>query len=148
MENNLENKARFFAQYYGQSIQKDIELEGKYPLTISNISFEPEKCYLELKHISSITDEELFQVFKSLENEDYHMKEYGKIIKVEKLKNGEYFNLKARIFCEKKNYILSTQIFYNRQQVDILRRLGFATPWEDLSIEDQISFGWVKLKEN
>lgn len=30
---------------------------------------------------------------------------------------------------------------------DYLRSKGYAVPWRDLSVEDLVSYGWVKLKE-
>ena len=32
--------------------------------------------------------------------------------------------------------------------VDYLRSKGYALPWMDLSVEDLVKYGWIKLKEN
>lgn len=34
------------------------------------------------------------------------------------------------------------------RNIDQLRNLGYALPWMDLSVEDLIEYGWIKLKEN
>lgn len=34
------------------------------------------------------------------------------------------------------------------RNIDQLRNLGYALPWMDLSVEDLVEYGWVKLKED
>lgn len=61
MENNLENKAKFFAQYWGQEVLSDLTNGGDrilYPVEASNM-YRIQESYLELKPLSSITDEDL-----------------------------------------------------------------------------------------
>ena len=116
LQNNLENKAKFFAQYFGQKIQVDNELNemGKFPLTISNISFKPEKCHLELTPLSDITDEDAIAL--------------GFI-------NPE--SVRTTFFPSVGKYTTDA---------DYLRSKGYALPYMGLSVEKLIEYGWVKLK--
>jgi hypothetical protein len=34
------------------------------------------------------------------------------------------------------------------KECDYLRSKGYALPWMDLSVEDLVEYGWIKLKEN
>lgn len=120
MEINLKNKEKFFAQYYGQTIQIDSDLEGnKYPLTISNIAFEPEKCHLILKPLSSISKEDM----KYIMDDDV---------------------MNPDIDCTYTNEIGDLKL---SQLVtsDYLRSKGYALPWMGFSVENQIKYGWIKL---
>lgn len=138
MENTLENKAKFFAQYWGQDLIK-VEMPewgGKTrivdSLTLESDSFN--RFYLELKPLSSITDEELVKIAKFYESTAHNVK----------LDDGQ----------------ISFDFIYGDQGAsgaieisdgychDWLRSNGFATEWMGLSVETMIEYGWIKLKEN
>jgi hypothetical protein len=73
MENTIENKARFFAQYWGQRILKgitqDLKLSGYRRVMSSNIDRGIMISYIELKPLSQITNEEAIEVAKIITNE-------------------------------------------------------------------------------
>ena len=107
-QNTLENKAKFFAQYWGQHVlyfSSDF-LRKIDSLTLVGIENDD---YLELKPISKITDEDAIN-----------------------LGYGYASHLKSNL----------------DRNIDQLRNLGFAVPWMDLSVEDLVEYGWIKLKEN
>lgn len=143
-ENTLENKAKFFAQYWGQHLI----IMGSFLRIINHVTL----CNIEnddilqLKPFSKITETDLFEVLKN-SDEKYNDKEYGKLIRVENIEMENYFDLSCKMICEKKNYKLFTNIFYEAAKVDGLRKLGYAAPWLDLSIEDLQEYGWIKLEE-
>lgn len=69
MENTLENKAKFFAQYWGQKFLLSINRNIKFKIDSITIDFAIDKYIptcLELKPISSITDEDAIDVAEVL----------------------------------------------------------------------------------
>ena len=157
MENTLENKAAFFALYWGQKIiNRRLDFEsGKFKTfedslsvvkgsTIdtldfftSNVLYQKDPTvkatdYLELRSIESLTVQELKQMRKDL-NFDI---------------NG--FDNQARI----KDWIESFRFNNLLGGQDIMIRFffwfvknGFAVPIGDLTVETLIQWDWVKLKE-
>ncbi|MCE4064321.1 hypothetical protein LXM63_04390 [Chryseobacterium gleum] len=134
MENTLENKAKFFAQYWGQRVCKET-LNDKYYLVKPSIypdaDFELE--YLELKPLSLITDEELVKIAKFYEPTAHNVKLEDDQILFDFIYGDQSASGAIEIsdgYCQ-----------------DWLRSNGFATEWMGLSVEDLVSFGWIKLKE-
>lgn len=107
-QNTLENKARFFAQYWGQYV---LYFSSDFLRKIDNLTLDSVENddFLELKPLSHITDEDAIN-----------------------LGYGYASHLKSNL----------------DRNIDQLRNLGFAVPWMDLSVEDLVEYGWVKLKEN
>lgn len=106
MENTLENKAKFFAQYWGQKCGKN-----QYCNLSINKSNILNITHLELKPLSQISDE----------------------------------NAKKLGFTNSRDF-LAVGNKDNRYNVDFLRSKGYALPYMDLSVEDLVEYGWVKLK--
>lgn len=136
MENTLENKAKFFALYWGQRVMVDITIDERlFPVTTGNIEYSINDPYLELKPLSSISDEDALQV--------------AKIFNIGHLSGARVPLIKSILSAldgstsksETTEFVLS---WTNAQ--DYLRIHGYALPWIGLSVEDQISYGWVKLK--
>ena len=137
MENTLENKAKYFAQYWGQDVIKnctalfdtfglDSVLQSTY--TISNSS------YLELKPLSSITDEDAMDVSK--------IKGWIDIL-------NEKVNIEATKRWLLENDFLPENFFLKFSYIlDYLRSKGYALPFMGLSVEQLIEYGWLKLKSN
>lgn len=113
-QKKLENKAAFFAQYWGQDICNDIGC------ALSNETFEEvnastsiEYAFLKLTPLSQISEED------------------------------------AVLFgFDNKKHFLSVMEEYRPTAImtDFLRSKGYAVPWRDLSVEDLVAYGWVKLK--
>ena len=126
MENTLENKAKFFALYYGQKIliwnDKISQNLIKLKLNIL-IDYIDTTDILELKPLSSISDEDAIEVSKLCVNGDD--------------KRIENIKVYARI------YALQSALIN-----DFLRSRGYALPWMGLSVEKLIKYGWIKLKED
>lgn len=130
LENNLENKAKFFAQHW----------ENQYLIQKAGIVFYvnektfpvKEDYFLLRKPLSSITDEELVIIAKFYEPTAHNVK----------LGDGQI------LF----DFIYGDQGASGAIEIsdgyclDWLRSNGFATEWMDLSIEGLINFGWIKLK--
>ena len=121
-------KCRFFAQYWGQKVLcfKD-KGYSTYPINSPNMfgkgsTNQLDIAFLKLKHLSKITDDEARQ-----------------------LPNREYDDFS-------KNYDSSKQFlnlfklmgFLTLEEGDVLRKLSFLIPFENNSIDDLISFDWVR----
>ncbi len=146
MENNSENKGRFFAQYFGQKVQRwhqwilTTENNVVHMLTpmSSGLCNVDKGWFLELTLLSMISDDDAIQLSKiGLPDKlfDY-------------LWNVETGKAMANSFKNNRQ----TNTFYTQFRVgdsfDFLRSKGYALPFMGLSVEKQVEYGWIKLKEN
>ena len=118
MENTLENKQSFFAQYWNWIYEGESVCE--------NIEDIQESYFLELKPLSQITDEDLEEIgFGNIRDKSVEF-------------NFESYEMNWQSSCG--NY--GTMLL---KHFDFLRSKGYALPFLGLSVEDQIEYGWVKL---
>lgn len=143
MENILVNKAKFFAQYWGQCVY--LMPNGEVTSFISLKLNEHEK--LELKSLSSITDEDviqgvLFIYNKSIEDlgEIVEVKHYDTFSGVTSIGNGNNFKTHRSIH----HWEGSPKI--GSRESDYFRSKGYALSWMGLSVEKLIEYGWIKIK--
>jgi capsule polysaccharide export protein KpsC/LpsZ len=131
-------KCRFFAQYWGQKVMKK-NIEG-----LENFYSEPDgfirsmtidsPLFLELKPLSKITDDDALYA-------------------ADLLRNGSHLSNESRIFQFKKLFespnfwVNQTNIPLNNmlKVFDYLRSKGYALPFMGYSVDNLISFGWVRL---
>ena len=132
LENTLENKSKFFAQYWGQDVLcRVIFGKNKNEIIMHNTPCSNLKLgeiidsYLELKPLSRISDEDAIEISK-----EYPA--FGSNIR----------NSVKELFQEFDDLELSIKTG------DYFRSKGYALPYMDLSVEDLVEYGWVKLKEN
>lgn len=133
MENTLENKAKLFAQYWGQRVGNFVGSTGLF--TISQLYFKKssvKQSWLELKPLSSIRDEELTSIVKFYEPTAHNVKLEDNQIEFDFIYGDQGSSGAIEI---SDGYCL-----------DWLRSNGFATEWMGLSVENLVSFGWIKLK--
>ena len=125
-QNTLENKARFFAQYWGQHV---LYFSSDFLRKIDNLTLDSVENddYLELKPLSQISDEDASKVCDLIfiTNNNLNIQQIKQIV----------------ILIESNNW-------NNYKIFDYLRSKGYALPYIDLSVEDLIEYGWIKLKEN
>lgn len=137
--NNPENKARFFAQYWGQKVIMHPVLFK--PITMYDVITNPdngferdiEKCWLELNSLSNITNEDLikcYHLYSEICAYDYTM-DFASVIDM------------ARHVIKMEGYNWLTK--YTKIS-DYLRSKGYALPYMQLSIKDLIDYGWIKIK--
>ncbi|MDE5507752.1 hypothetical protein KRE40_03685 [Elizabethkingia meningoseptica] len=137
MENTLENKAKFFAQYWGLNLYNNYkgDIYMPYPSTmeevlrdilVTNINEYINHSYLELKSLEDITDDDALHIAKSM---------YTAIPDYQTISNG-----KCMVSCHEN------QIGLELLQSDYLRSKCYALPWMGLSIEKLVEYGWVKLR--
>ena len=148
MENTLENKAKFFAQYWGQHV---LYFSSDFLRKIDNLTLDSieNDDYLELKPLSQISDEDVIQGIMITYNKTYE--DLGEILEV------EHYDTFSNITTTRagENLKISRSIHHwngNRKigsmECEYLRSKGYALPYMDLSVEDLVEYGWVKLKEN
>jgi hypothetical protein len=120
-------KCRFFGQYLEQIIAK--ETNSKSPtinVTRVLLTNDVSKYHLELKTLSKITDEDANSLipFVSMNFSSRYTEEYIR----EQIKKDiiDVRNVSAKFY-------------------DILRSKGYALPFLGYSVEDLVSFGWVRL---
>ena len=132
----LADKCSFFGHYFQQIVAK----ETKYPnsptintttvLLINRLS----NYHLELKPLSKITNEDIIKWAYLIFNSKFEIKDtYQNANDVWVLINKN----EVPFFIQPKDC--------NAMQIDYLRSKGYALPFRDYSVEDLISFGWVRL---
>ena len=156
LENILENKAKFFAQYWRQDVLcRVIFGKNKNEIIMHNTPCSNLKLgeiidsYLELKPLSQISDEDLIQLTYIPEGwkifKIYHTTRDGySAVKIRKL----YDDNDLKFNADGYKYDMKTLSVKMANTVDYLRSKGYALPWMDLSVEDLVKYGWIKLKEN
>lgn len=155
MKNTLENKRKFFSQYYGQFI---LRLEDGSTF-FNSPQYWQENDYLELTPLSSITDEDAIELAK-MNAERFNVLRKSTSFKVERVKwsnipvvSWRYIEKLQNIEYERS---YSTALFGGNwdiekhgkiHEADFLRLKSYALSWNGVTVEDQILFGWIKLKE-
>jgi hypothetical protein len=190
MELNKENKALFIAQYYGQTVAGhecdkcdfklteisllDLEVGlwgdwsgGTNPQCACNDIVSVSDVWLNLKPLSSITDEDAIEVARialyapqldewnpdewnpdevwigegDIDNRGNHTLEVGM-----RCWNGllNINDISGSITLHDEE--CEMQEIYNLSAIiDFLRSKGYALPWIGISVEDQVKAGWIKL---
>lgn len=144
MENNSQNKQRFFANYWGQNILLPDELLIDMPTTVENISSLGEDERLLLKSLSAISDEDAIEVAKLTyamphpNGTDFtvYLNQFGKKV----VSWGDSFSQKYLAEIDTKTDI------YNSLQADYLRSKGYLLPFMDLSTEQILEYKWAVIK--
>lgn len=135
MENTLENKAKFFALYWGQEIIKDQDCDVAYPVERSNILLEIHQSFLELKPLSSISDEDAKELSLRLTN----------VVGLDNIIKKQPIDLVREVVgnYERLGLIHLLPAMF----IDKCRKLGYAVPYDDLQVDKMKEYGWVKLRE-
>lgn len=135
MKNILENKAKFFAQYFGQYIVTSKGEPAKWRvLSFSLLGESVLSTHLELKPLSDISDEDalkLYHLHSGNIGYDYTQDFYSPLEM-------------ARHWIDKD----PTESMYKyTNQADYLRSKGYLVPFNGLSVEEIIKRGWAKYEE-
>ena len=146
MENTLENKAKFFALYWGIKAMRcktfnattGHGLSGLMNVDVNSETIK-ENWFLELKPLSSISDEDL-EYIRPLVGYDNTPLGIGLV---------KRFLTVLWMDSDDINYFAITDTRPTLKVlaiIDFLRSRGYALPWMCLSVEELINRGWVKLK--
>lgn len=128
-EINNENKAKFFALYWGQKVIKDDAFQLLY--VSPNINLEHDSWYLNLKPLSSISDEDARDVCRLFTNnfpDDSIASVQGRMLVTE--------------YIKRTSSLIAYDWFL---ALDYLRSKGYALPWMGLSVEEIVEAGWIRL---
>ena len=143
-QNTLENKAKFFAQYWGQHV---LYFSSDFLRKIDNLTLDSieNDDYLELKPLSQVSDEDAIELMR-LKIESKGVFDIKTIEIENKTLDGYTFIVKYKNWDDERvgfvfNGHTNPLSFY-----DYLRSKGYALPWMDLSVEYLVEYGWVKLK--
>lgn len=136
LENTLSNKAKFFAQYFKQKVlyresphDELIWVHGDELEMFPPDEDEAEDIvYLELTPLQNITDEDAIEICKIL-NEQYSKHTRQALV--------ESFN----------EALLDKKFSIPIEMTDFLRSKSYALPYLGLSINEQIEYGWITLKQ-
>jgi len=131
MENTIENQIRFMGLYLGTITVRHKLWETRKTEQLNSLRLQ-ECYYLELKPLSSITDEDAIEVAKII------LLTWETAIEIIRRINEDW-NIEA---------IKGDDISYHEliEIIDYLRSKGYALPYLDLSVEQQIEYNWIKLK--
>lgn len=142
-EINLENKAMFFAIYWGQNVYRKTEVITFESTVFGFISDEgcAKTGYILLKPLLKISDEDSIQVFDYI----FGGREANKNkSRKEKITFGkEWASCYAKFF----NYGSGHFGYETGNVIDLLRSKSYALPFMNLSVEEMIGSGWIKLIE-
>lgn len=152
MENNLQDKARFFALYYGQPVGFSIhpatsDFEWKVGVTILIDDID----YISLKPISEISDEDAIEVayMFDLDLADPESTE------LDRSNNAVTFldNNQNRVIIYFDGEIIVEEGVIQQPKAilkafDFLRSRGYLLPFMQYSTDQLIEMGWAKLNTN
>lgn len=140
IENTLENKSKFFAQYWYQDVFVFVPNMQTYKITKSRFNAETLRnpCYLQLKPLESISDEDAIAFFDIVWAKVGSHKNKPNDFKIEFGKDW------ASSPTSERYGLIPTGLFHG---VDWLRSKSYALPWMGLSVQDLIDYGWIKIKE-
>jgi hypothetical protein len=130
-EINNENKAKFFALYWGQAvlwepfIGQDVFVDQHFPWDLVGKDYH----YLNLKPLSQISDEDAIELGYSACNDPLNAN-YGMSA------SGTFFD----DWTQRQDMLMSDS--------DYLRSKGYALPWMGLDVKELIEAGWIKLIES
>lgn len=149
-ENTLENKRKFFAQYWGQKILLHvIDVDDILLLLNNEIDNDVKNWLLYLIPLSQISDEDAIQGIMFTYNKTYEdlgeileVKHYNTFSSITTTRGGENFKTHRSIHHWNGDRKIGSK------ECDYFRSKGYALPWMDLSVEDLVEYGWVKLKED
>lgn len=163
--NSLQNKAAFFAQYWGQDILIDFTNGGTkkpYSIVISEIMLGIERTYLEVFDISKITDQHLIETSKILAFHEGdgliidRTRLKGQIEMFDKYNDDPHYRDTLYLFTndfdvhliDENGNVFQYDVGRIIEVSDFIRSKGYALPWRDLSVQDLIDYGWIKLKDD
>jgi len=130
-ENTPEEKAKFFAQYWGQKVLKT----GTYTYEVnSSFNLKHDAYFLELTPLKNISDEDAIEVAS--------IRGFVNISRVKFVFEGYWVTLKQKGKRSVTKFVFFRDMY--QPEIDFLRSKSYLLPYKDLSTEDLIAYGWAK----
>lgn len=147
-QQSTQEKAQYFAQYYGQWVFRHPSIRNGGSIQFKGRALE--NGYLELKPLSSITDEHIIEcakIFSGCPNISIQSKGHYQVTC--DLDFSGWHGI-FKILYDKPSPIYYTNCInaYHLAVFDFLRSKSYALPWRQYSVEQLIEMGWLKLIEN
>lgn len=127
ISNTIENKAKLFTQYWAQDVlilpmNRDNKTQKLGAALMTKYCVKTRSLLLTPLHL--ITDED-----------------------ARKLPNRQYDGF-TTMYENKEEFLTSLEImhFLTQEETDLLRAMGYAVNFQDLSVSEQVEHGWVVLK--
>lgn len=133
MKDTLQNKKRLIAQYWGQKILmfKSIISDSFYDYPINSNYIDcvtKELGYLKLKLLSEITENDLSNIgFGNIGEK--------KVTIYPNSSERQWFSS-----CGNMGYLMLDHF-------DYLRSKGYALPYNGITVDEQIEYGWIKINK-
>lgn len=150
MENTLENKEKFFAQYWGLQIIRKKHDTTYYFINNNNMKFSEYwdifDKWLELTPLELISDEDAIEVAKIFDIQlpiDEVDKSSNAIQVFDELGNKVCIYFDGEIIIEEGAIQQPLALL---KSYDFLRSKSYALPFREYSVSQMIDFGWIKLK--
>jgi hypothetical protein len=157
MENTIENKAKFFALYWGQEIVVHNGIINKR-FKLNEIGDETD-YHLQLKPLSSISDEDVIEVAKIINpgsfftNKKWDVKhipnEEASYIEITSKRSAHRFEIYYDGYLHVKDEdtdnipVMSLPNYLGA--FDYMRSKSIALPFMGISVEQMVEWGWIKL---
>lgn len=129
-----ENKAKFFAQYWGQRVfTNQLFILGGYDIDQIDDGYD-NKNYLCLISLENIKTEHIIELSKLYFQSAFDSKIIGNQIIISYYEGDNI-----------SEWVIN--IDFDRIAIDYLRSKGYAVDWMGLTVEEMIEAGWIKLIE-
>lgn len=131
-DNNTQDRKRLFAQYFWQKVYKSPYFEELDYLSGDKITFTT--GYLLLTSLSAITKE--------------HKQYLKELLGIDDFTNQDNATQFIKCLRDSRNWLMGNNedVQLLLQGCDYLRSKGYALPFMGISVEEQVSKGWIKLK--
>ena len=149
LNNNVEEKSKFFAMYFGQNVMGELNYKVGSGITLGEEFVE--NSFLNLKPLSLISDDDAIELvrLKFL----YDKGDVNDLISIKVAKsfdrNGFSISLEAVVVHKKWNDFVE-RVFIGKEKtysyfIDYLRSKGYLVPYLNYTIEEIIEMGWVRV---
>jgi len=129
-------KKRFFALYWGQRYQ--INNKGVFKINEKAFPLSDSEEKILLRHLKDIEKDDLIFICTNTEREITEIK----LLNIFENKSVTY--LEVKIFFQNGWTEFDFPV-EKAKTIDYLRSKGYALPFMEYSVDDLISFGWVKI---
>lgn len=136
-ENTPQEKAKFFAQYWGQKLLLSTAWEECNPVVLSAPYFEgnAEGHYITLTPLKNISDKDAIELGKLYFENCFGFKTFGDQMIISYYEGDNI-----------SEWVINLD--FDRIAIDFLRSKSYLLPYKDLSTEDLIAYGWAKEIES